>query len=241
MIAGCGGSSHTTPTATSNTSSASATTASSTTSVPTSPTSTAVPVGAVAVAGGAPITHAVFTHWLFVAAKSQAGGKSAPSIVPSDPPRFTRCIAQVRHKLPALSRTPAARIRIDCAQLFATLNGQVMDFLIKARWYEAQAARLRIRPRMAAVTRALATERKRQFHTGAAYRAFLKQSGQTTANLRFRVRLDQIVRKLVARQTGSQAARAKALDRQLTRRYRSSTRCSPQYLMADCADYHAPA
>jgi len=55
-------------------------------------------------------------------------------IVPVQPPRFASCVAQVRRQIHTLKGTPRAVVVRDCAALFQSLNAQVLDFLITARW-----------------------------------------------------------------------------------------------------------
>ena len=64
----------------------------------------------------------------------------APVIVPNDPPDFKKCIAQVRKQIPTLAKTTDKQLKTDCNQLFTSLGSQVMDFLIKSYWYQAEAA-----------------------------------------------------------------------------------------------------
>ncbi len=91
-----------------------------------------VPGDSVADMAGNPITTAAFNHWMFVAAKSQAAqSPGAPVIVPSDPPNFDKCVAQVRKQVPSLAKTATKTLRADCKQLFTSLSSQVMDFLVK--------------------------------------------------------------------------------------------------------------
>jgi hypothetical protein len=101
-----------------------------------------VPGNSVADVAGNPITTQAFNHWLFVAAKSQAAqNPGGPVIVPNDPPQFSGCVAQVRRQIPSLAKTSTKQLRADCKQLFTSLSSQVMDFLIKGYWYQAEAAR----------------------------------------------------------------------------------------------------
>jgi hypothetical protein len=242
-MSACGSSTAKTSASASATSSASTTASTSTTtsdpSTTAAATPTRIPANAVAIVAGVPITQASFNHWLFVAAKGQASG--GPTIVPSDPPRFARCIAQARNSIPKLKKSSTAQLRADCRQLFTSLSGQTMDFLIKADWYESEAAQLKITPSAAEVDRTLKTDEQRQFPTKAGFQAFLKHSGQTPGDIRFRVLTNLIFTELVARQTGTQSARVTAATRQATQMFRSATRCARLYVMADCANYHAPA
>jgi hypothetical protein len=96
-----------------------------------------VPGNSVASVAGNPITTDAFNHWMYVAAKSQAAqNPGAPVIVPTDPPDFKACIAQAKKLIPSLAKTSDAQLKTDCKQLFTSLSGQVMTFLIKAYWYQ---------------------------------------------------------------------------------------------------------
>jgi foldase protein PrsA len=159
-----------------------------------------VPGNSVASVAGNPISQQAFNHWMYVDAKGQAASSPGqPVIVPNDPPNFTNCIAQARAKIPTLKKTPAKTLKADCKQLFTSLSSQVMDFLIKAYWYQGTAHKLGINLTNAQVQTALAKAKKGQFSTPAQFTAFLKQSGQTAADIEYRVRVNQIFMKLTAR------------------------------------------
>jgi foldase protein PrsA len=158
------------------------------------------PGGTVAVMAGNPISTQAFNHWMYVAAKQQAAqSPGQPVIVPNDPPNFSKCISQVRAQIPALKSTKDAQIKADCKQLFTSLSGQVMDFLIRAYWYQADAHRLHIKVTNAQVQTALNTARKSQLSTPAAFQNLLTTTGQTLADVTYRIRVQQIYGKLLAR------------------------------------------
>lgn len=159
-----------------------------------------VPGDSVVNMAGNPISSQAFKHWMFVAAKgSSQQSPGAPVIVPSDPPNFTSCIAQVRKQIPSLAKRTDKELKSDCSQLFTSLSGQVLDFLIRAYWYQATAAKLHIKITDAQVQKAFQTAKKGQFPTDAAFQQFLTQSGQTMQDIIFRVRASQIYQKLLAR------------------------------------------
>ena len=139
-----------------------------------------VPGNSVADVAGNPITTQAFNHWMYVAAKSQAAqSPGSPVIVPSDPPNFTKCIAQVNKQVPTLAKTPEKQLKADCKQLFTSLSSQVMDFLIKGYWYQALAAKLGIKVSDAQVQKAFNAAKTQQFQTAAQFQNFLSQTGQT--------------------------------------------------------------
>ena len=160
-----------------------------------------VPGGSVAVVAGNPISTKALNHWMYVAAKQQAS-QSAPGqpvIVPNDPPNFSKCVKQVRTQIPALKSTKDAQIKADCKQLFTSLSSQVMDFLIRAYWYQADAHKQHINLTNAQVQQALATAKKGQFSTDAQFQTFLTSTGQTLADVTYRIRVQQIYSKLLAK------------------------------------------
>src|SRR5689334_22924114 len=161
---------------------------------------------------GNSITTSAFNHWMYVAAKgnsSQTPG--SPVIVPNDPPDFKSCIAQVRKQIPSLAKTTDKQLKTECGQLFTSLGSQVMDFLIKAYWYQAEATKLGIKVSDADVQKAFQTAKNQQFKTPAEFQTFLTQSGQTMQDIIFRVRVNEIFKKLIARhQTKVDAAAIQA-------------------------------
>jgi foldase protein PrsA len=153
---------------------------------------------------GNPVTTAAFNHWIYIAAKGNASqSPGAPVIVPNDPPDFKSCIAQVRAQIPTLAKSSDKTLKSECGQLFTSLSSQVMDFLIKAYWYQAEAAKLKINVTDAQVTAAFNTAKKQQFPTEAGFQTFLSQSGQTLQDILFRVRVNQIYMKLLAKHNSS--------------------------------------
>jgi foldase protein PrsA len=164
--------------------------------------SSGVPSDSVAVVAGNPIKTQAFNHWMYVAAKSQAAqSPGQPVIVPTDPPQFPKCIANVRQAVPSLAKQSDKTLRSDCQQLFSSLSGQVMDFLIKAYWYQADAARLNLKVTDAQVNKAYSTAKQQAYPTAAAFNNFLSQTGFTAQDLLFRFRVSQLFQKLAAKHT----------------------------------------
>ncbi|HTU86672.1 MAG TPA: peptidyl-prolyl cis-trans isomerase [Solirubrobacteraceae bacterium] len=161
-----------------------------------------VPGNSVADVAGNPITTQAFNHWMFVAAKSQAAEEPGqPVIVPNDPPQFTKCIADVRKAIPSLAKTKAATLRTACQQQFTSLSSSVMDFLITAYWYQADAHKLGVKVTNAEVQNAFAAAKKQTFPTAAGFNSFLSETGQTLDDIVYRFKINTIVQKLVARYT----------------------------------------
>ena len=159
-----------------------------------------VPGNAVVDVAGNPITTQAFNHWMYVAAKSQAAqNPGQPVIVPNDPPNFDACVAQVKKEIPSLAKTATTTVRSDCKQLFTSLSSQVLDFLIKSYWYQADAAKMGIKVTDAEVQKVFTAQKNAQFPTAAGYNAFLSQTGQTNEDVLFRFRVNEILQKLVAK------------------------------------------
>jgi foldase protein PrsA len=159
-----------------------------------------VPGDSVADVAGNPVTTEAFNHWMYVAAKSQAAqSPGQPVIVPTDPPNFDNCVAQVRQQIPSLAKTSTKTLQSDCKQLFTSLSSQVMDFLIKAYWYQAEATKQHITVTDAQVQKAFETAKNQEFPTAAGYQSFLSQTGQTQEDILYRFRINTIVQKLLAK------------------------------------------
>ena len=159
--------------------------------------SSSVPSSAVASVAGNPISTRAFDHWMYVDAKGEAAQQPGEPVIIPDPPTYTKCVAQVRSAIPSLAKTKVATLQTDCKQLFTSYSQQVMDFLIKAYWYQGEAHKQGITLTDAQVASALAKAKKSEFKTASAYTTFLTESGQTTADVTYRVRVNQIFDKLV--------------------------------------------
>jgi len=162
-----------------------------------------VPGNSVADVAGNPITVQAFDHWMYVAEKGNSEqDPGAPVIVPTDPPDFDGCVAQVRKQIPALAKTPTKTIRADCSNLFTSLKGQVEDFLIKSYWYQADAYKLGIHVTAAQIQSELTSQRAAQgLSSATAFSSFLTESGMTDQDLLFRVRVSKLYALLTARET----------------------------------------
>jgi foldase protein PrsA len=157
----------------------------------------------VAAVAGNQISTRAFDHWMYVAAKGNASqSPGAPVIVPSDPPSFASCIKQVRQQIPSLAKTPDKTLKTECGQLFTSLSSQVMDFLIKSYWYQLLAHKLHIKLTQSQLSAAFAQAKKQSnLTTPAAVTKFLSETGQTLPDIMYRVRVNELYKDLVARET----------------------------------------
>ena len=157
-----------------------------------------VPGNSVADVAGNPITTAAFNHWMYVAAKgSAASSPGQPVIVPTDPPGFKSCIAQVRQQIPSLASTSDTQLKSECAQLFTSMSSQVLDFLIRSYWYQAQAAAAHVKVTDAEVQQQYQTDKRQQFPNSSSFQTLLSETGQTVDDILYRVRVNLLYSKLV--------------------------------------------
>jgi foldase protein PrsA len=170
-----------------------------------------VPSGAVAKVGNVTISKASFTHWLTVAQKSQAASTTpgAP-VAPLDPPNFSACVAFHQKNDPKPPKgqpnpTPAS-LKTQCQQLYNAARDQVMPFLITADWLQGEAADQGVKVTDAEIAKMLKTIEAQRFPTPAQLQQFLTSSGETNADLLFRVRIDTLSNKLRTKVTGAKVA-----------------------------------
>jgi foldase protein PrsA len=150
-----------------------------------------VPQNGVATVGNEVITKKEFNHWLNAAAKGQAAQGAVSSAVP-DAPKFTKCVA-AKKKAPTPQGTPKqkdADLKKACEQEYDALRTQVMQFLISAEWIQQEANSRGIKTSDKEVQKNFQDQKKQSFPKEKDYQQFLKTSGQTEADLLFRVRLD---------------------------------------------------
>jgi hypothetical protein len=181
----------------------------STSATPSSPQPS--PSQIVACVGSQSITRALFLHWLGVAKKAE------------EPVATER----------ARGRVPKSR-----AHLHALL-GEVLGFLISSDWVIGEAQNLNVQLSDLEVRRKFDHIRHQQFHKRGEFSAFLRSSGQTTADLLFRVRVNlltmRIQERIVAGHNGASAEEALTrFVREFKSRWRAQTSCSPAYAVSDC-------
>jgi foldase protein PrsA len=162
-----------------------------------------VPGNSVADVAGNSITTQTFNHWMYVAAKGNAEqeGSSAAVIVPTDPPGFTKCIAEARKEISSVAKQTDSQIRTECSTLFTSLSSQVMDFLIRSYWYQADAAKHHVTVTNSQVQQQFAAEKSSQFPSASEFQTFLSESGYTMEDLLFRTRVQLLYNKLLAKET----------------------------------------
>src|SRR3954452_5823900 len=162
--------------------------------------SDSVPSNAVAKVGDTAITKDTFNHWLTAAAKQQAQttGQKPQDVVAPDPPDFTACsAAKAKQKVPkGVPKPKPADLKAQCKQEYDGLRDQTMQFLISAQWLLQESKARNVTASDAEVQKTFQQQKKQSFPKAADYQKFLKSSGQTEADLLYRVRLSVLTNKL---------------------------------------------
>jgi parvulin-like peptidyl-prolyl isomerase len=129
-----------------------------------------VPSGAVATVDGKPISKSEFDRWANIVFQSQQGTtrKGKKKLKPPKP------------------GTPQ----------YKQLASQVMQFLVSSRWIVGEAADRGLGASPAEIKRSFQQTKKQSFPSDKAYKKFLRSSGQTQADIDFRVTSDVLATKL---------------------------------------------
>jgi hypothetical protein len=167
--------------------------------------------------GATPITGAVFAHWAHVA--KVAGDQGAIETSAKGPPP---------------SPTPAE------------ITDEVMKFLISSDWVIGEANDLHLGVSERTVRRSFDQIRAQQFPHRGEFAAFLHESGQTVADLLFRVRLNLLSTRIEQKESSghrTSAGRERALERFIVafkKRWQSRTYCVTAYAVNDCGHVQEP-
>lgn len=129
-----------------------------------------------------------------------------------------------------------------------TLRDQAMAFLISAHWITGETRLRHIYVSPPTVHRLFVRSRRQAFPEPGEFRDFLRNSGMTVQDVRYRVRLDELARRLradVMRGHRGAVARQHALDlfvADFRERWLAKTSCAADYATSDCsAELPAPS
>jgi len=155
-----------------------------------------VPGDAVATVDGTSIEKSDFDHWMTVAAKS--GGQSGAAA--PKPPSYAACINQKRKTTPKPAKgqpkVTDSQLKTQCKQEYNSLRDQVMQLLVSFEWIEGEAKAKNIKVSDKDVQASFEKQKKQAFPKAADFDKFLKDSGQTEADILKRVRLDTLSNKI---------------------------------------------
>jgi hypothetical protein len=122
----------------------------------------------------------------------------------------------------------------------AALDSEVLSFLIAARWQVGEAEHLKINVTRSQVERSYVRIRNQQFPKHKEFAAFLRSSGETVGDLKFRVKLNLLSQRTIKRVSaghrgaGAQQRSLARFVRGFTSRWRARTYCATEYLTRDC-------
>ena len=156
-----------------------------------------VPGNAVAEVDGQAIEKSSYDHWVSVAARSS--GQGATAAVPK-PPEFAECVATKRKTTPKPAKgkpqVTDEQLKTQCKQEYEQLRDQVLQLLITFQWLEGEAEEQSIEVSDAEVKKSFDEQKKQSFPKDADYQKFLKDSGQSEADVLLQVKADLLATKI---------------------------------------------
>jgi hypothetical protein len=151
-----------------------------------------LPDGVVARVGEETISEREFRHWLRIGVRGQ--GPPAP---PLEPPRFERCVAAELRIVEEGEPTPSRReLRLRCRTRYEALRTSTMLQLVHGVWTRQEAAARRVAVSPDRLRRALERQKREEFPTERAFRAFLRSTGMKETDLLERIEFDMLQRRL---------------------------------------------
>ncbi len=151
-----------------------------------------VPKDAIATVNGTAIPRAQFTHWTAIAAKSD-GGAAVP-----DAPAYTKCIAakHAAEKAQKAKATTDAQAKAACAKSYTQYRTAALQQLTAVQWIEGEAAQRKVTVSDADVKTTFNQQKQQAYPKDADYQNFLKQSGETEADILLSVKLNLLGQKV---------------------------------------------
>jgi len=167
---------------------------------------------------------------------------SVPPAPSSSPPSVVACVGSREVTLASFEHWSEVAKAAEAAHPPSAheLIEQVMGFLLSAEWVRGEARARHVHVRRATVRRKFERLRKQQFHKLAQFRAFLRKSKETVADLLMRVELQLLAAAIQKRVTAGKRgpkAQARALGRfveRFAKRWKARTYCASAYAVADC-------
>jgi len=209
------------------------------------------------VAGVGSISKAMLEHWMPIEARllySEAPSRPTPSGVVPDPPTYSACVAYLRitpQKVgERLGKATAAQLRDRCARKEQELKELTLNTLIGWDWTLGRGLRVGLRVTDAEARRRVQLLKTSDF-AGLSFSKYLKYSGQTTADMLLRAKVQVVEAKLSEQLTAMQhsqqpqlsASQQRALLAPLAARLLSDkqwaerTNCPSGYVTSGCKQY----
>ena len=208
------------------------------------------------VAGVGSISKAMLEHWMPIEARilySEAPTRPTPSGVVPDPPTYSACIAYLRvtpqKAGERLGKATPAQLRDRCARKEEELKELTLNTLIGWDWTLGRGLRVGVRVSDAEARQRVQLLKKSDF-AGQDFSKYLKYSGQTTADILFRAKVQVVEGKLNEHLTALQnsktplsasrerVALAPLAARLLTdKQWAERTNCPSGYVTSGCKQY----
>jgi hypothetical protein len=169
----------------------------------------------VAQVGTVAISKAEFDHWFASASRSQF-----ERTIELEAPGYADCVAAKRKQRAARRWRPLAadELRTRCRIDHGSLRRQTLQFLVQGQWVEQEAAAQGVQVGPRRVDRLFESQKRLAFPRERAYQRFLRSSGATEADIKYRIRLDALQNAMTRRLT----ARAKPVTERDVARYRAA-------------------
>jgi foldase protein PrsA len=176
-----------------------------------------IPGNAVADVDGNSIEKTAFEHWMGVLAKS---GGQKPTATPPQPPDYKACVADKRKTTPKPAKgqpkVTDTALKTQCKKDYEALRTQALQLLISVQWIQGEADQMGVKVTDAEVKKSFDQQKKQAFPKAPDYAKFLKNSGQTQADIDQQVRLELLRNKIIKKAT---AGSDKVSDAQIKKFY----------------------
>ena len=157
-----------------------------------------VPGNAVAEVDGNRSRSPTYNHWINVASQVERAGRQRRAC-PSRP-TTPQCIATKRKTTPKPAKgqpkVTDEQLKTQCKQEYEQLRDQVLQLLVSFQWLQGEAKEQGIKVTDAEVKKSFDTQKKQSFPKDADYQKFLKDSGQSEADILLQVKADLLASKI---------------------------------------------
>jgi hypothetical protein len=160
-----------------------------------------------------------------------------------DPPRFQACASYVQRYEPDTRGVAASipELKRECRQRYERLRTHVLEILATYQWLIGEGTRLGLVPSEAELKAELHLVQRQVFHDRAAFRRYLKYSGQSLRDELSVLRADMISTRLQrAILTKYGRAGAAKFFKRFPARWAAKTSCGRAYVTPDCREYRGP-
>ena len=157
-----------------------------------------VPGNAVAEVDGQSIEKSSYDHWINVAARSSGQGADGRGAQAAGLHRSASPTKRKTTPKPAKGQPKVtdSQLKTQCKQEYEQLRDQVLQLLISFQWLQGEAKEQGIKVSDAEVKKSFDQQKKQSFPKDADYQKFLKDSGQSEADIMLQVKADLLASKI---------------------------------------------